>query len=191
MKANEILVFDTETQDIPDWKSPSDGPDQPHLVAVCGLIYDTVKADVTQSLNLIIRPDGWVSSPEALEIHGITHEYAMDVGVSEKLATEMFIEFWGGRHRVAFNTTFDNRLIRIASKRFLGEEVADTWKAGEYTCAMIAAKKAMGLSKYPKLEDAYLHLTGKQFENAHNAEVDAYGCLEVYLAVKKREQLAA
>src|SRR5690554_2718581 len=90
-------VFDTETTGLPEWKEPSGSDKQPHIVQLAAHQVDRDTQKVIQTLNVIVKPEGWVSSPEALETHGITTEYAGDVGVPEKIALEMFIELSGGR----------------------------------------------------------------------------------------------
>jgi DNA polymerase-3 subunit epsilon len=94
--------------------------------------------------------------------------------------------------RVAFNTTFDNRIIRIALKRFFSNETADAWKAGSYECAMAAARKVMG-GKQPKLVDAYKYFTGLELVGAHNAMADTLAARDVFFACmatepKKKEE---
>lgn len=186
----EILVFDTETTGLPDWKSPSEAEHQPHLVQLAAHLVDVDTRAIKQTIDLIIRPDGWVITPELTEIHGITHEYACAVGVPEKLAVELFLLMWNGRKRIAFNTTFDNRLIRIATKRYFDEAISETWHEGEYECAMIASRKIMG-GKQPNLAEAYKHFTGKEIQNAHTAIGDVNACMEVYFAVKDHLAAAA
>jgi DNA polymerase-3 subunit epsilon len=98
---------------------------------------------------------------------------------------DMLMAMCEGRKRVAFNTTFDNRIIRIATKRFFPEEIQDAWKAGEYECAMILHKKTVG-GKQPKLVDAYRHWTGNELADAHNAMADTLAAMEVYFACKEQ-----
>jgi DNA polymerase-3 subunit epsilon len=186
---NTIFVFDTETTGIPKWKIPSDDPSQPHIVQVCGLIVDTDTSAIIQTLDVIVQPDGWTISPEMTEIHGITHERAMDVGLPESLVAAMVIHMAEGRKRVAFNTTFDNRIIRIAAKRFFDRHVdasgfgtADAWSAGEYECAMIGARKIMG-GKTPTLSAAYWHFAGTEINNAHTALADARAAMKIWFAI--------
>lgn len=182
-----LLSFDTETTGIPDWKIPSGDESQPHVVQLAAALFDKDTRQVTQGMDVIIRPDGWVIPDEVSEIHGITTEMAMDVGISEKLALEMFMELWNGRKRIAFNTTFDNRIIRIATKRYSDEQTIDRWKEGaqgeEWYCAMLNAKKIMG-GKQPKLEEAYKHFTGKDLEDAHSAWPDMKACMDVYWGIQ-------
>jgi DNA polymerase-3 subunit epsilon len=179
---NTIFVFDTETTGIPDWKIPSDDPSQPHIVQVAGLIVDADTSAIIQTLDVIVQPDGWTIPPEMTEIHGITHDHALDVGLPESLVCAMVLHMAEGRKRVAFNATFDNRIIRIAAKRFFNTQVADAWKAGEYECVMIGARKIMG-GRSPTLSATYWHFAGTEINNAHTALADALAAMEIYFAI--------
>jgi len=183
---NSIIVFKTETTGIPDWKMPSEDINQPHLVKLAALQFDIDKQKIIQSMDVIIKPESWEISPETIEQHGITKEYAMDVGISECLAVEMFVELWAGRTRIAFNTTFHNRIMRIATLRYSPDHVGQSWKDGPYECAMSASRKVMA-SKQPSLEEAYEYFTGKILENP--AVNGCNACLEVYRAIKAQDVL--
>ena len=54
-----ICFFDTETTGLPLFKSPSDHPDQPHIVDICALLY-TPDGVLVDSFEAMVRPDGWV-----------------------------------------------------------------------------------------------------------------------------------
>jgi len=183
----QIIFFDTETTGIPEWKKPSGDECQPRLVQLAAIVADENTGKISQRLDLIVKPDGWVIPDETIEIHGITNEYAHDVGMPEDLVLDMFLCLWDGCKRVAFNTTFDNRIIRIGTKRYCSEDVINKWKAGEYECAMIESRKIIGGSN-PKLIDAYKHFTGKDLEDAHSAYADTKACMEVYFAIKGVKQ---
>lgn len=73
-----ILFFDTETTGIPDFKSPSDAPHQPHLVEVAALVIDEDTRQVINGFHSMVRPDGWTIPDEVAAIHGITTERAAD-----------------------------------------------------------------------------------------------------------------
>jgi len=180
---SELIFFDTETTGIPDWKIQSDDEKQPHMVQLAAVKVDKESKEIISSIDLIIKPTEWVIPQETIDIHGITNDHAMEVGMSEKNALAIFLEFWGGSKRIAFNTTFDNRIIRIATKRYANESIIDNWKAGDYECAMIKARKIMG-GKNPKLSAAYKHFTGKDLENAHTAMADALACMSIYFAIE-------
>lgn len=191
MSAN---VFDTETSGMPEWKIPSDDPAQPHIVQIAAIVFDPDDSFAKErELNLIVKPDGWEwdENCPAYQTHGITVERAMDEGVSEKDALDAFMDLHKGcDYRVAHNATFDNRIIRIALKRYYGDAEADLWKSQVYHCTMLRAKPIMKLPplgrygyKSPKLAEAVEFFTGLKLENAHDALADATACLEVWKGI--------
>lgn len=184
------LIWDVESTGFPVWSSPSGGEEQPHLVQLAALLVDDDTLEILESMDVIVAPDGWVSDPEALEVHGITEERAMEEGIPEKEALEMFIVLWlKSDIRVAHNTTFDNRIIRIALKRYLPDLVTDElWKdKTKYFCTLQKAKKIMGGKSGHTLPETYAHFVGGEFEDAHNALADAKACMEIYYAMKLLE----
>ncbi|RWY82369.1 3'-5' exonuclease, partial [Pseudomonas aeruginosa] len=80
-------IFDFETTGIPEWKLPSEDPCQPHIVEVAALLCDAA-GNTIDRFEAIVRPNGWEITPEMTAIHGISHEQAMDVGISEAEALE-------------------------------------------------------------------------------------------------------
>lgn len=204
---NTAIVFDTETTGFPLWKERSDDPRQPHIVQLAAAMIDLDSATVVQSIDMIVRPEDWIIPEETSEVHGITHEMAMDVGVSESSAISMFMEFLlreqasedGMRtlDRIGHNCSFDDRIARIAMKRHLGDELADIYKAGVSFCTMKAATPLVALPptekmrkagrnhhKSPNLSEAYEFFTGKTLEGAHNAMVDVNATIDVYFGIK-------
>lgn len=201
---SKALFFDTETTGLPLFSEPSEHPAQPHIVQLAACLVDLDTRTTLASLDVIIRPDGWDIPQEVSAIHGITTEMAMDLGVPEGQAVDMFLALWGNRHRIAHNESFDARILRIAIKRHLDSRnedllvpLSDEWKNGQAECTarlstpicrlpptakMLAAKR--NNHKTPKLTEAYLHFFGKEFENAHSALADVRACMDVYFAIK-------
>jgi DNA polymerase-3 subunit epsilon len=111
---NLILSFDTETTGIPDWKIPSEDPSQPHLLKIGAQLVDIDTRAVVEELSVLVRPDDWVVSAEITEITGITLEMAMELGIPEAEALDRLMAMYDKcQLRTAFNTTFDNRIVRI------------------------------------------------------------------------------
>lgn len=209
---NIALVYDTETQGLPLFSEPSEHPAQPHLVQLGAILVDLDTRITLASMDVIIRPDGWVIPDEVSAIHGITTEMAMDLGVPEASAVEMFLGMWKPeRPRIAHNETFDARILRIALKRHIDPRTpdapsapSDDWKAGRAECTAKMTTKLCALPptakmraagrnnfKTPKLSEAYLHCTGKVLEGAHNAMVDCLACRDVYFHVTAGAAVAA
>ena len=183
-----ILPFDTETTGIPDWPARSNSPHQPHIVQLAAVLVDTSGAYINESMNVIVRPDGWEIPQDMIDIHGITLEKAMDEGIAEADALEQFMCLYRRTDwRIAHNTTFDNRMIRIAMKRYDPDGVSDAdWKdKTKYYCTLQNSKKIMGGKDGHTLAECYLHFTGKVLEGAHDAMVDTRACLEIYQEINK------
>lgn len=194
-----ICVYDTETTGLPDWKSPSEAAHQPHIVDICALLY-TPDGELVDAFEAMICPDGWDIPDEVAAIHGITNAIAAEQGIAEAeaLAGFMAIHDQAGL-RVAHNCSFDDRILRIALMRFLGEETADAFKLGASYCTALASKPICQLPptpkmlassfrnqfKTPNLAEALLHLTGEELVNAHRARVDTEACAKVYFALQK------
>jgi DNA polymerase-3 subunit epsilon len=194
---NLALFYDTETTGLPLFKEPSEHPDQPHIVQLAAALVDLDTRNIINSIDLVIKPDGWTIPDAVAAIHGITTEHAMDVGVPAHMAIEMFLEMWGvKRTRIAHNEQFDARLVRIACMRH-APQCADMWKDGKAECTAIMATPivkapptakmiAAGRNHYKtaNLAEAVLHLTGKPLVNAHSAMADVTGCMDVYFAIR-------
>lgn len=177
-----ILFYDAETCGMPDWKNPSGGDTQPHIVQIGAILCNAETREIITGLNVIIKPDGWEIPKDTIDIHGITNEHAHDVGIPEKEAIQLLLDLRGDALRVSFNKTFDQRIIRIGTKRYFDEAVQEKWHIkDDHECAMRMSHKIMK-GKYPKLGAAYKHFTGKEMEGAHDALADAKGCMIVYFA---------
>ena len=189
------VVFDTETTGLPDFKAPSDADHQPHIVQLAFVLVDCEDRKVFSEFNMIARPNGWDIPKEASDVHGITTEMAHDLGVPEKIMLEAYLDtvMTNKKLRVAHNVLFDDRLIRIAMKRFGYGHISEEYKEMEKYCTMAASRNivkcpptyamiAAGRThfKNPRLEEAYKHFFGVEMENAHDAMSDVRATLQVF-----------
>jgi len=151
------------------------------------------------SMDVIVKPEGWTIPEETIAVHGITNEHAAEVGISEKDALSRLLELRARSSlRIAHNKTFDDRIVRIGLKRFFDDlsapeetpQPSDDWKEGESFCTCYGTKAFCNLpgKKLPKLEEAYKILLGKDMEGAHNARNDTVACKEVYFAFQDATQ---
>jgi DNA polymerase-3 subunit epsilon len=185
-ESTNILFFDTETTGIPDWKKPSHFKTQPHIVQLAVILSDENRETIGE-LNVIVRPDGWTIPQETTDVHGITNEQAMDEGFAEIDALQMFIDLYQQCGlRVAHNTTFDNRIIRIALLRYMrGLIEDDEWKDRDlYYCTLMNSKKIMGGKSGHTLPEALKHFTGEELVDAHSAMGDTIGCQKLYYGIQ-------
>jgi len=192
------LFFDTETTGLPLWKEPSESPDQPHIVALYAELVNMETREVVDSMDVIVKPDGWTIPEDVTAIHGITTDHALEVGIPEKDAISRLLELRArSALRVAHNKTFDDRIVRIGLKRYFdapeateeAPQPSDSWKEGESFCTCYGSKSACALpgKKLPTLEEAHRVLVGLELEGAHNAKNDTLGCKAVYFALKDME----
>lgn len=187
------LFYDFETSGLPDWHQPSDAPQQPHIVQAAALLVDTSTWNTIQSINLIVSPNGWEIPQQVVDIHGITTNHARLVGIPEIVVLNLIDSMWRkADFRVAHSESFDARIMRIAYKRFLGDEFADEWKAGNAECTGKLAKPIMQITgrRIPKLSEAYEFFTGEPMDasQAHSAMYDTLACLEVFKHAKPKSE---
>lgn len=187
-----MIFYDTETTGLPIWGEPSEGDNQPHIVQLAAILVNPETRETREHIDVIIRPDGWIIPDDVAAIHGITTERAMDEGIPESVALDMLMSLWDpDALRVAHNQSFDERLVRIALKRFKDDDLAETWKTGKKACTGLLSKPICQLlptNKYgfkmPKLTEAYKHFMGVDLENAHSAMADTRACMAVYWAIQ-------
>jgi DNA polymerase-3 subunit epsilon len=180
---NLLLIYDTETSGLPLWELPSGDPGQPHIVQLAAMLVNPENRMIIQSMNVIIKPEGWEIPAEVTAVHGLTTEYAKLVGVPEAVALKLFLELWSGRTRIGHVQSFDARIIRIATKRYCEEAVINAWKEGPAQCTASLAKPVMGIKKQPSLSDAYRHFFQKELEDAQSALADTMACMDVFFAL--------
>lgn len=198
-RAPLIGAYDTETTGFPLFKQPSNHVGQPHLVDLCLRLY-SAEGELVDEMEAMVRPAGWTIPKSASDVHGITTDMATINGIDEREAVSKF----GHMHkraslRVAHNEAFDARIMRIAIKRYFGDEAADRFKQMPTYCTAVNAKPIMKLPptekmlktnfknsfKTPNLAEAFQFFTGREFEGAHRAKADTIGCAEVYFAMQK------
>lgn len=212
-----ILVFDTETNNLPLWSLPSEHPDQPRVTQLAAELCDEETGDVLGACNFLIRPENWTIPEDLQQMTGITMQKVEEFGVPINIALQAFIELWMSADvRVAHNESFDMRMIRIELMRhavysqetLLGDaghiSFADYWKQAPAFCTqgksvsiinlpptekMIAAKRKG--PKSPNLSEAYKFFTGKELFGAHNAQVDIMACKAVYFGIKNHAKVEA
>jgi DNA polymerase-3 subunit epsilon len=179
-----IIFFDTETTDLPDYKSPA-GPHQPHVVQLAAVLVD---GSSERSLVTLVQPDGWVIDPAAQATHGITLTRAQAEGVPIAQAIAQFDELLAQADlAVAHNVRFD-RLLMDSEYLRLGRR-AD-WPAT--FCTMQACTDIVrlpgyrGAYKWPRLEEAFRHFFHRPPAGAHDALADVRTCMAVFEELTRR-----
>lgn len=197
MSNGVVLVFDTETTGLPKNGRLVDD-EQPHIVEIAALLIDS-DGRLIESMHKVVKPDGWTIPKKASDIHGITTEKALEIGIPEKSAVSMFIEL----HKkagacVAHNIRFDNQIMRIAIARFHEEMLGGFDKVvsictGELSKPILKIKATEAMkrsgfnhSKMPSLAEAFAYFTGGiKLHGAHGALADARACARIFFSIQR------
>lgn len=185
-KMKNVLSFKTETSGLPLWREPSSHEGQPHIVRLAAVLCDGKTQEVIDKMDVVIRPDGWVIPQETIDSHGITNERAIEEGISESAAIEMFIALVRKSDVViSSNKTFNKRIIRIALSRHAEEFHQEAWKDNEnHFCVMKMAKDDSGDKKLT-LNSALYHYTGDQILG-DDSLFNAQSAAKIYLAINNK-----
>ncbi len=173
-----FLIFDTETTGLPrNYNAPlSDSDNWPRLVQIAWQLHDA-EGRLISAQNLIAKPEGFTIPFNAVKIHGITTERAMEEGLP---LAEVMARFEADRakakYAVGHNIEFDINIVGAENHR-LGQPVAvaamrvlDTKLLGTNFCAIPGGKG--GGFKWPSLTELHTKLFGKAFADAHDAAYD-------------------
>lgn len=192
------LFFDTETSGLPDWRSPSDAPHQPHLLQLAYILAAEDGTEVSTGSTLVRPYPGCRIDPVAEKTHGISHERAMDEGIDGAEAIEAMMALAKRAHLlIGHNVSFDVRILRIhttRSHKFKWEPRVPVF------CTMNASKPIINLPptermlragftgpKSPNLGECVRFFFDEELEGAHDALVDVRACKRVFHAIQQRE----
>lgn len=192
-----ILFFDTETTGLVQFSLPHDHPSQPHLVQL-GCVLTEDDGTIRATLDLIVRPSGYVIPRTASDIHGITTEIAERCGVPLVLAVSALMNLGVRADRiVAHNLPFDERVMTTAIQRTgrqptlqLPTQRACTLEMAEpilkipATAKMVAAGYGHKFKK-PNLGECYEYFFGEKLQGAHSAIIDAQACAKIYFRMTR------
>lgn len=135
-----VLLIDTETSGLPNFREPSDHPSQPHMLQLAAIMLDVgwddaefIVANETAKFNHFVKPDGWQvderpigddGKPTAFSVHGISNAKLNAEGVPLTDLMDRFdAEFMAKADEVyAYGAGFDRRILRIAGFRRWGRD---------------------------------------------------------------------
>lgn len=208
-----LVPYDTETTGL--WKNGLSISHelQPKICSISALLIDETSDhtfEIIDSMDCIVKPDGWVIPPQILpagmtcdeakaqkipfnssDVHGITHEQAMDEGIplfdAMKRFNDLVVRADG---LLGHNEAYDNNVIKHALK-LLKRTIPLPERR---VCTMMMAKDYCRLPpnfpggdwKWPKLSEAYLHVFGREMVNAHSSLADITQSVELYQELKRR-----
>lgn len=186
----KTLVYDTETTGFIQSKLPDEHPLQPHLVQLGAVLYDGRTPRVT--ISAIVKPEGYTIPTQASDVHGITTELALAVGIPKQIVVATFTNLRAIADRiVCHNLAFDQKVMASNIAR-IGKTPAHAGPS-VFHCTMELSARIVNIPptakmlaagfnkpKAPKLEEAYEFFFKEKFVGAHDALVDAQGAGRVF-----------
>lgn len=173
-----ILIFDTETSGMVDWKAAWTAPQQPHVLQLAMLLLDKETLKEVGSFSALVQPPTDIVIDEAaFAAHGISAEDLARNGIPFANVISTFLAFAGASTElVAHNIDFDLLVMRAACHR-AGASLPTGTQTRTHFCTMRAMTPICRIAsprgwKWPKLAEAYKHITGDDLEGAHDALVD-------------------
>ena len=188
------LFFDTETADLPRrWEAPaSDLGNWPRIVQVAWVACNSQGQPDPPQVHLI-QPDGFVISPSAREVHGISTEYATAHGVPLRPVLEQFVEaVKQAKVLVAHNLDFD---ARVMGAELLRAGLPDALRRKKWRCTMKESAEFCRLPgrygyKWPALSELHQKLFGQPVTGAHDAAADCLACLRCFFELRARNAIS-
>ena len=197
-----VLIFDTETTGIVNFKLPADHADQPDMVEIAAVMM-TGPDTVIDEFETLIQPDGWSLSPELTALHGITDDMCNEIGIPLAEALNYLVRLIDRADVVCgFAIDFDLKLVRGACRlngmddRYLSikRKKFDCMQKCRNLCKIPPTDKMMGAGfrsfKVPTLEEASKILLGLDLSEAHQAMVDVKATAALYWMLQGQQPAA-
>ncbi|MES2836779.1 MAG: DNA polymerase III subunit alpha [Bacteroidota bacterium] len=188
-----FIIFDTETTGLPrNYNAPiSDLDNWPRVVQLAWQLHD-YDGKLISSNSIIVKPEGFTIPFEAVKVHGISTERALQEGKNLNDTLLEFVEaVKQAKYLCGHNIEFD---INITGAEFLrnnlpnffeGKSIIDT-KSDETTAFCEIPGGRGGKFKWPTLTELHLKLFGTGFAEAHNAAFDVDGTARCFFEIIKR-----
>ncbi len=189
------ICFDVETTGIPkDYKaSICDSENWPRLVEIAWAGYDE-SGSQNFLRSSIVKPDGFLISPETVRIHGITTELAEKNGRPlEDVLSEFISDVQDPQLTfIGHNINFDINVISAELYRlgFSLKKINEEFVNHRSLCTMMSSTEFCAIPsrrgfKWPTLSELYFKLFGEDY-NAHHAKNDVEACAKCFFALKNQ-----
>jgi DNA polymerase-3 subunit alpha len=188
-----FLIFDTETTGLPrDYKAPlTDADNWPRMVQVAWQLHD-FNGNLISSNSIIIKPEGYTIPFNAVQIHGITNERAIEEGQDLKTVLQEFVEVVNQTqylcgHNIEFDINIISaELLRCGLQEMLTSKLFIDTKNDETTAYCAIPGGRGGKFKWPTLTELYTKLFNESFAEAHNAAFDVTATAKAFFEIIKR-----
>jgi len=186
----QLLFIDAEATKLFDFTKRAHEEGQPRLAEIAMIFVDGDTTEIQSQHDFLIKPRGWMMSPEAIEKTGLTTEYLEEHGGPIDEALDLYARAIESRRVLAgWNLrNFDMKLMRGELRR-AGKD--DHYMQSRSLCLMQASRRIVnaldkrGHVKAPRLEEACAHFNIVQ-KAGHRALSDAMDTYEIWK--KLREQ---
>ena len=191
----KYLFFDTETTGLPPKILEGCPYNQidiwPRLVQIGWIVTDE-NGNTIKRRSEIIRPEGFIIPKGASDVHGITTEKAMQIGVPiGKVLREIYDDMLNVKLLVAHNFNFDSKILGAEFyRKNIDTNIIDD---KEHICTMLSTTDycellsvRFGEYKWPKLEELHHKLFGCTFSGAHDALADVEATKKCFFELKKK-----
>ena len=196
-----LLIFDVESSGLFDFKAPPDASHQPRLVEMAAALYYEMEPQIiAQQISLVVKPEGFEIPEAASNIHGITTETALAIG----LPTQVVLAAFNGLMRVctasaAFNYQYDENVLRgeflrLGKPHRFGGLIQGTQRKQERIDVMLDAKDHCKIPgkyndwKWPSLAEAHQHFFGQPVDQAHEAMADVKATAKIHFEMIRLER---
>jgi len=141
---------------------------------------------ILSSSNYMVKPRNFIIPEDAVKIHGISTEIAMNEGVALNIVlSEFSTAISQSSILIAHNMAFDEKVV---GAEFLREKIESGLFTIPKICTMERSTDYCKLGhygyKWPSLSELYFKLFDKNFEDAHDAVVDVKACAECFFRLK-------
>lgn len=173
------LFFDTETT----------GFGKARLVQLGAILQDIETGRILSEINTMVHSEDFPIPKDASDIHGITNELADAYGLHMASVDRIFAFMLSKSDVVvAHNIQFDLTIIKHnleLSGNIIGKKRQFCTMQNTIDILKLPGRYPGGNYKWPKMQEAYVHYFGKEFEGAHDAMADVRACRDVYLKLVK------
>lgn len=158
----------------------------PRMVQVAWAMIDD--GAIVDRQSLLIKPADYTIPAEAIQIHGISQQYATEYGVPIQEALQSLNDAFSKCDRIiAHNINFDIGIIESEALRqhFQIQIPSKRICTAHLGCQYLIRAKGIKRGGYPKLAQLYETLLGFSYSGQHDAATDVTACFHVYKKLKQ------